>query len=158
MNGVTFSSGAQRTWPSTALAPRSWARRWRSAMWRNAGSAAGIVRRLMGGGRLQRVVWRGRVTAPYRRRQFAAFGRDSILHRPAWISHPDKIEIGSSVLMFHGLWLAAEQPSWSRPGPAIRIGHHVGVRPYSTISAAESVKIDDGGVRSALSTIIDSHH
>jgi lipopolysaccharide O-acetyltransferase len=127
-------------------------------MWRNAGSGAAIVRRQMGGGKLQRVVWRGRVTAPYRRRQFAAFGRDSILHRPAWISRPDKIEIGSSVLMFHGLWLAAEQPSWQRPGPAIRIGDHVGVRPYCTISAAESVTIEDGVVISAFTTIIDSDH
>jgi acetyltransferase-like isoleucine patch superfamily enzyme len=117
-----------------------------------------MVRRLMVGDRLQRVVWRGKLAAPYRRRQFAAFGADSILHRPDWISHPDKIEIGSSVLMFHGLWLAAEQPAWNRPGPAVRIGDHVGVRPYCTISAAESVTIEDGVVISAFTTIIDSDH
>jgi acetyltransferase-like isoleucine patch superfamily enzyme len=108
--------------------------------------------------RLQRVVWRARALEPWRRRQFAAFGRDSILHRPDWISHPEKIEIGSSVLMFHGLWLAAEQPAWGRPGPAIRVGDHVAVRPYCTISAAESVTIEDGVVISAFTTIIDSDH
>jgi acetyltransferase-like isoleucine patch superfamily enzyme len=127
-------------------------------MWRNPGSGAAIVRRQMVGDRLQRVVWRGKLIAPYRRRQFASFGADSILHRPDWISHPEKIEIGSSVLMFHGLWLAAEQPAWHRSGPAIRIGDHVGVRPYCTISAAESVTIEDGVVISAFTTIIDSDH
>jgi acetyltransferase-like isoleucine patch superfamily enzyme len=127
-------------------------------MWRNPGSGAAIVRRQMVGDRLQRVVWRGKLAAPYRRRQFASFGADSILHRPDWISHPEKIEIGSSVLMFHGLWLAAEQPAWQRPGAAIRIGDHVGVRPYCTISAAASVTIEDGVVISAFTTIIDSDH
>jgi acetyltransferase-like isoleucine patch superfamily enzyme len=108
--------------------------------------------------RLQRVVWRGRLLAPWRRRQFAAFGADSILHRPDWIAHPEKIEIGSSVLMFHGLWLAAERPTLNRPGPAIRIGDHVGVRPYCTISAAESVTIEDGVIISAFTSILDSDH
>ena len=108
--------------------------------------------------RLQRVVWRGRVLAPWRRRQFAAFGRDSIVHRPDWIARPDKIEIGDSVLMFHGLWLAVERPAWDNPGSAIRIGDHVGVRPYCTISAAESITIEDGVVISAFTTVIDSDH
>jgi acetyltransferase-like isoleucine patch superfamily enzyme len=108
--------------------------------------------------RLKRVVWRGRILAPYRRHQFAAFGKDSILHRPDWIAHPEKIEIGSSVLMFHGLWLAAERPTWHVPGPAIRIGSHVAVRPYVTISAAESITIEDNVVISAFTTVIDSDH
>jgi len=108
--------------------------------------------------RLQRVVWRGRILEPYRRRRFAAFGAHSILHRPDWIAHPEKIEIGASVLMFHGLWLAAERPTWNKPAPAIRIGDHVGVRPYCTISAAESITIEDGVVISAFTTIIDSDH
>jgi acetyltransferase-like isoleucine patch superfamily enzyme len=108
--------------------------------------------------RLKRVVWRGRILTPYRRRQFAAFGDHSILHRPDWIAHPEKIAIGSSVLMFHGLWLAVERPAWNREGPAISIGDHVGVRPYVTISAAESITIADGVVISAFTTIIDSDH
>jgi acetyltransferase-like isoleucine patch superfamily enzyme len=108
--------------------------------------------------RLQRVVWRGRLLAPWRRRQFAAFGDHSILHRPDWIAHPEKIEIGSSVLMFHGLWLSVERPAWNRPGPAISIGDHVGVRPYVTISAAESITIEDNVIVSAFTTIIDSDH
>lgn len=112
----------------------------------------------MRGDPLQRVIWRARVLAPLRRRQFAAFGADSILHRPDWISHADQIEIGSSVLMFHGLWLAVERPAWGSGAPAIRIGDHVGVRPYCTISAAESITIEDGVVISAFTTIIDSDH
>ena len=108
--------------------------------------------------RLQRVVWRARILAPYRRHQFAKFGKDSILHRPDWVAHPEKIEIGSSVLMFHGLWLAAERPTWHMPEPAIRIGDHVGVRPYVTISAAESITIEDNVIVSAFTTIVDSDH
>jgi lipopolysaccharide O-acetyltransferase len=108
--------------------------------------------------RLKRVVWRGRILAPYRRHQFAAFGKDSIVHRPDWIAHPEKIEIGSSVLMFHGLWLSAERPTWHRAGPAIRIGNHVGIRPYVTISAAESITIEDNVIISAFTTVIDSDH
>jgi acetyltransferase-like isoleucine patch superfamily enzyme len=60
--------------------------------------------------------------------------------------------------MFHGLWLAVERPAWNREGPAISIGDHVGVRPYVTISAAESITIADGVVISAFTTIIDSDH
>jgi acetyltransferase-like isoleucine patch superfamily enzyme len=108
--------------------------------------------------RLKRVVWRGRILAPYRRRQFAAFGKDSIVHRPDWIAHPEKIEIGSSVLMFHGLWLSAEQPTWDRSGPAVRIGSHVGIRPYVTISASESITIEDNVIISAFTTVIDADH
>ena len=58
----------------------------------------------------------------------------------------------------HGLWLAAERPTWHVPGPAIRIGSHVAVRPYVTISAAESITIEDNVVISAFTTVIDSDH
>jgi len=103
-------------------------------------------------------VWRARILAPYRRHQFAKFGKDSILHPPDRVAHPEKIEIGSSVLMFHGLWLAAERPTWHMPESAIRIGDHVGVRPYVTISAAESITIEDNVIVSAFTTIVDSDH
>lgn len=104
------------------------------------------------------VVRRGRLLRPWRRRQFAAFGADSILHRPAWIARSDKIEIGSRVLVLHDLWLAVEQPAWDRPGPAIRIGDGVAIRPHVTISAAESVVIEDDVVLSSFVTVIDSDH
>ena len=40
----------------------------------------------------------------------------------------------------------------------LRIGSGVGIRPYCTISAAESIVIEDHVVLSAFSTVIDSDH
>ena len=108
--------------------------------------------------RLQRVVWRGRALEPWRRRQFAAFGQHSILHRPDWIAHPEKIRSARRCSCSTACGSRPSGPAWGRAGPAIRIGDHVAVRPYCTISAAESVTIEDGVVISSFTTIIDSDH
>lgn len=105
-----------------------------------------------------RVVLRGRLLAPYRRLRFHSFGGDSILHRPDWIVGPRQIAIGERVLALHGLWLSVEQPAWGLPAPVIRIGDGVKIRPYCTISAAESIVIGDEVVISAFSSVIDSDH
>lgn len=105
-----------------------------------------------------RVALRGRVTRPYWRWRLAAFGEGSILHRPDWVYGPGQIAIGDRTVMLHGLWLSAERSTWGSDEPAIRIGNGVGVRPYCTISASESVTIEDDVVLSAFSTVIDSDH
>jgi acetyltransferase-like isoleucine patch superfamily enzyme len=107
---------------------------------------------------LARVIWRGRLLHPVRRWAFAEFGPHSILHRPDWVMRPDKIAIGARVLVFHGMWLAVETPAWNSPGPAIRIGDDVGIRPYCTISAASSIVLEDNVIVGAYSSIIDSDH
>jgi acetyltransferase-like isoleucine patch superfamily enzyme len=107
---------------------------------------------------IYRVIWRGRLMHPWRRRAFAEFGSDSILHRPLWIARPDKVAVGSQVLILHSMWLAVEAPAWDKPGPVVRIGDRAGIRPFCTISAAESIVIEDDVIVSAFTTIIDSDH
>ncbi len=105
-----------------------------------------------------RVALRGRVLAPWRRRRFHAFGAGSVVHRPLAIYAPWQISVGRSVLVLHGAWLSVERPAWEEPGPALRLGDFVAVRPYCTISAALSVTIEDHVVLSAYSTVIDCNH
>ena len=104
------------------------------------------------------LVRRGRILHPYRRRQFHSFGRDSFIHKPNWIYGASKIAVGSDCVLLHGIWLSAERPSWRSEGPVIVIGDRVGVRPYCTISATESIVIEDYVTISAFSSVIDSDH
>jgi len=105
-----------------------------------------------------RVTVRGRLLEPLRRLRFHSFGKGSIIHRPNWIVGAGHIAVGERVLALHGLWLAVEKPAWKLTAPVIRIGDGVGIRPYCTISAAESVVIEDDVVISAFTSVIDSDH
>jgi acetyltransferase-like isoleucine patch superfamily enzyme len=107
---------------------------------------------------MRRVELRARVTAPYWRRRFASYGKGTILHRPAWVFGPHKIEIGAHSLVLQGTWLSVESFGWDRPGAVLRIGDRVGIRPYCMISAAESVVIEDDVIIGAFSSVIDSDH
>jgi len=106
----------------------------------------------------RRVVIRGRLTRPYWRRRFERFGEGSILHRPDWIYGAHKISIGDRVVIMKSIWLSAEKVAWTRSEPAITIGDGVAIRPYCTISASQSVVIEDDVVVAAFTTIIDSDH
>ena len=101
---------------------------------------------------------RARLLRPHRTRQFRSFGRNSIVHRPAWIYGPDQISIGDDVMILTGAWLSVERPAWERPGPALRLGHRVAVRAWCTLSAADSVVIEDDVVLASGVTIVDSNH
>jgi acetyltransferase-like isoleucine patch superfamily enzyme len=107
---------------------------------------------------MRRVVLRARFTRPYWRRRFRRFGDNSILHRPDWVYGPHQIEIGNNVVILKSIWLAVERVAWGTDPPVLRIGDGVAIRPYCTISAAESIDIGDGVVLSAFSTVIDSDH
>jgi lipopolysaccharide O-acetyltransferase len=107
---------------------------------------------------LRAVALRARLMAPYRRRQFHSFGTGSILHKPAWVYGPHHIAVGERVLLLEGIWLSAERISWSRPEPTLRLGDGVGVRPFCTISAAESVTLEDNVILSAYTSVVDSEH
>lgn len=106
---------------------------------------------------MHRVAVRNRAVRPLRVRQFAAFGPDSIVDRPAWLYGPSHIAIGASVVILRGCWLAVERIAWD-DGIALRIGDHVSVRLGCTISAAESVTIEDHVGIGASATILDSRH
>lgn len=107
---------------------------------------------------MHRVELEARLLRPWRRARFHEFGEGSILHRPLWVYGPQQIVIGSHSLLLHGLWLSVETPAWDRPAPTLRIGDRVGVRPYCSISASESIVLEDDVILSAYSTVIDSDH
>ncbi|WP_372789303.1 acyltransferase [Paraconexibacter sp.] len=107
---------------------------------------------------IARVAVRGKLLAPWRRRRFHAFGADSVVHKPIAIYGPWQMALGERVLILHGAWLSVEKVAWERPAPVVRIGNRVGIRPYCTISAAESITIEDDVILSAYSTVIDCDH
>jgi acetyltransferase-like isoleucine patch superfamily enzyme len=95
---------------------------------------------------------------PYWRHRFAAFGAGSILDRPRWLRGHHKVEIGAGVIILSGAWIAAELGSWDQPGPAITIGDDVAINTGVTITAAESVVIEDGVLMAANVLVIDCDH
>jgi acetyltransferase-like isoleucine patch superfamily enzyme len=107
---------------------------------------------------MKRVALRGRLMRPYRRRRFHSFGERSIVHRPEWVYGPHQMSLGNGVLVLSHAWLAVEESAWELPAPVMRLGDNVGVRPFCTISAAESVVIEDNVVISAFTTVTDSDH
>jgi lipopolysaccharide O-acetyltransferase len=107
---------------------------------------------------MARVALRASVQRPYRVRRFHSFGEHSILHKPDWVYGPSQISVGPFVLILHGMWLAVERQAWDLPAPVMRIGARVAIRPYCTISAAESIVIEDDVVIAAFTTLIDSDH
>lgn len=107
---------------------------------------------------LRRVALRGRITRPWWKRRFHEFGDHSILHKPLWLAAPHLVSIGEGTLILHGIWLTVERPALERPAPVIRIGDRVGIRPHCTISAAESIVIEDHVVLSAFTTVLDADH
>ena len=80
------------------------------------------------------------------------------MHRPMWIFGGHKIAIGSHSLVLHNAWLSVETPAWNRPAPVLQIGDRVGIRPYCTISAAESIVLEDDVIVGAYSSVYDSDH
>jgi acetyltransferase-like isoleucine patch superfamily enzyme len=107
---------------------------------------------------MPRILFRARFTTPYWRLRCHSFGRDSIIHRPGSIIGAHKIAIGANSIILGGCHLAVETRAWSNPGPVLRIGDRVGIRPYCMISASDSILIEDDVIVGAFSSIIDSDH
>lgn len=107
---------------------------------------------------MERVELEARLTRPLRTRRFREFGPGSIVHRPLWIFGPHQIAVGANTLVLHNAWLSVETPAWDLPGPVLRLGDRVAIRPFCTLSAAEGIVIEDDVVLSAYSTVIDSDH
>lgn len=105
-----------------------------------------------------RVAMRAKALGPYRRWQFAEFGRYSILCRPTWLYGTRHMTIGERVLVMPGAWLAVERQAWEAAEPVLRIGDGVAIRTNATISAAASVVIEDDVVFGGSVTIVDSDH
>jgi acetyltransferase-like isoleucine patch superfamily enzyme len=104
------------------------------------------------------VVQEGRLMRPRRRRQFHSFGRDSLLHRPAFLFRPERMTIGDETMIMHSAWLEVGDPALKVPGPVLRIGNRVSMRFHCTVSAALSVDIEDDVLIAAYTSIYDSDH
>ena len=107
---------------------------------------------------MDRIALRGRLLEPYRRRQFHHFGERSLVHRPNAILGGHHIAIGAHTLVLHAAWLSVEKPAQDKPAPVLTIGDRVGIRPFCTISASESVVIEDDVVIASYTSVIDSDH
>jgi acetyltransferase-like isoleucine patch superfamily enzyme len=100
---------------------------------------------------------RNRALRPLRTRQFHHFGDGAIVERPQWLSGTSKIAIGDYSVLLRP-WLAVERVAWEKPAPVLEIGDLVGIRLGATISAADSIVIEDHVGAGAYVTIIDSAH
>ena len=107
---------------------------------------------------MKRIALRGRLERPLQRRRFHAFGENSIVDRPGAVFGAHLMAFGDHVLIGRGCLLSVEQPAWELPAPVLRFGDRVGVRPYCTFSAAESVTIEDDVIIGAFSGVTDSDH
>jgi lipopolysaccharide O-acetyltransferase len=107
---------------------------------------------------MKRVALRAKFTRPWWRWRFHEFGAGSVLHRPDWVFGPHLMAIGRDALIFQGAWLSVERAAWNAREPVIRIGDNVGIRPYCTLSAAESIVIEDYVAMGSFTTVVDSDH
>src|SRR3954452_2625832 len=101
---------------------------------------------------IRRVYLLNRPLHPIRSRQFHRFGEGSVLHRPQWLYGTHKIAVGSWVIALERCWFAVERQAWDNPGPVLTIGDAAAFRAGVTISAAESIVIEDHVCIAAYST------
>jgi lipopolysaccharide O-acetyltransferase len=99
----------------------------------------------------------GRMTQPWWRWRFAHFGEDSFLYRPAWVHRPELMSIGSKVWIAQDAWLEVDVGVPPGP-PRLRIGNGVVLRHHVTVSAVESVTIEDDVLIAAFTSIYDADH
>jgi lipopolysaccharide O-acetyltransferase len=104
--------------------------------------------------------WRsvGALRRPWWRRRFRSFGDESLLYRPDWLHRPDLMEIGAKTWISKHVWLEVGAPASERPATAIRIGDGVSLRHHVTISACESIVIEDDVLIAAWTSIYDADH
>jgi acetyltransferase-like isoleucine patch superfamily enzyme len=101
---------------------------------------------------------RGRVMRPYRVHQFARFGENSFVHKPAWLYGTHRIAVGTDVMILTGAWIAANRETWDQPEPAITIGDGCAFRTWTTLSASTRIEIGPDVVFGAGCSIVDNQH
>lgn len=107
---------------------------------------------------IRRVEVRNRLLRPVRRRQFGSFGALSFIDRPAWLYGTEHISVGDLVIILRGAWLSVERMAWESTEPVIQIGDRVAARTGCTMSAAESIVIENDVGMAGNVTIVDSKH
>ena len=107
---------------------------------------------------IRRVAVRNKLVRPMRTRRFGHFGPDSMIDRPIWLYGTRQISIGAGVVILRGAWLSVERVAWGLPGPIIDIRDGVAIRVGCTISATESVLIEEDVGMGGGVAVIDSRH
>jgi acetyltransferase-like isoleucine patch superfamily enzyme len=100
----------------------------------------------------------GALTRPYWRRRFASFGDGSLIYKPEWVYRPDLIAIGERVWINPRVWLEVGGAGLHSSEPVLRISDGVVLRHHVTISAHESVVIEEDVLIAAWTSIYDSDH
>lgn len=95
--------------------------------------------------------------APYRGRQFGAFGERSVVHRPLWVFGPQHMAIGVDVLVLRP-WLSVEWGAWGAPAPVLSIGDRTQIGHHVTLSAHEHIAIEEDVTIGAYGSIVDANH
>jgi acetyltransferase-like isoleucine patch superfamily enzyme len=117
---------------------------------------SGVVRRLLDPHLPFGVV--GRLMRPWWRLRFAEFGAGSLLYRPEWLYRPDLMAIGERAWISPGVWLEVGGAGLHADQPVLRIGDGVVMRHHVTVSAHQSVVIEDDVLIAAWTSIYDSDH
>ena len=100
----------------------------------------------------------GRLMRPWWRHRFAKFGQKSLLYRPDWLYRPDLMEVGDRVWIGAHAWLEVGAPATDGQRPALRVGNGVVLRHHVTLSASESVVIEDEVLIAAWTSVYDADH
>jgi lipopolysaccharide O-acetyltransferase len=100
----------------------------------------------------------GSLLRPYWRRRFARFGDGSLLYRPDWIYRADLMAIGRNVWIGPHVWLEIGGEGCSSTEPVLLIGDGASFRHHVTVSAHESILIEDDVLIAAWTSIYDSDH
>ncbi len=106
---------------------------------------------------MKRIFLWGRLRRPLWRLRFHSFGPGSVLHRPVWISGADGIAVGRACVLLRPR-LTASRNTGDVGEPPLRIGDRVMMRPFASITAVESVTIEDDVSIASLSTVSDATH
>ena len=101
---------------------------------------------------------RNKLVRPYRVLRFQHFGRRAAIDEPYWLYGEHRTSIGHHVAIGKMAWLSVERPAWDKPGPVLDIGPHTIIRQGVTISASESVVIEEYVGLGGYCSINDSNH
>ncbi|MDX6286233.1 MAG: hypothetical protein QOG53_1718 [Frankiales bacterium] len=95
---------------------------------------------------------------PYRVLRFQHFGERAAIDEPYWIYGAQLMSIGHHVAIGKMAWLSVERSAWARTEPVLSIGPHTIIRQGVTISASESVVIEEFVGLGGYCSINDSNH
>lgn len=90
-------------------------------------------------------------------RAFASWGEGSVIVPPARVDGPERIHVGTGVMIHEHAWLAAEQRP-GMPAPTLRIGDDVKVNRFVRIECAGSVELGPGVLVADRVHISDTDH